>query len=429
MQKLILKNMGPIKECEINVDEFTVFTGAQATGKSTIAKSIYFFKTVKNDFYELIMKQNLYFDSNESLKNTVRKQLRNKFLQLFGSSRSMDNDLYLSYHYNEKTYIKITLRLKEGYDFISPNFIYFDFSTNIYDFINNHSKNNSISFDKTVLKNQLNELFSDDFETIFIPAGRSLITLLSAQLNYIFTSMDENIKKNIDYCTQKYIELILKIRPSLSEGLDGYFENKILTTSDEFNRKLTVKFLNLIDDVLKGKYIFSSGEERLTLSSQKYVKLNFTSSGQQESIWIFNILAYQIINNTKTFLILEEPESHLYPDAQKEMAELLSLFMKNNNNVMITTHSPYILGEINNMLFANQINDKFNINSKILDRIIDSDKLLKSCKTYHVINHTVNDCVDEFNLIKNEVIDDASVDINEEYDKLFELYCKMEESV
>ena len=44
MHKLILKNMGPIQECEMNIDDFTVLTGVQASGKSTIAKAIFFFR-------------------------------------------------------------------------------------------------------------------------------------------------------------------------------------------------------------------------------------------------------------------------------------------------------------------------------------------------------------------------------------------------
>ena len=46
MQKLYIKHLGPIEECEINIDEFMVCTGPQASGKSTIAKSIFFFKNI-----------------------------------------------------------------------------------------------------------------------------------------------------------------------------------------------------------------------------------------------------------------------------------------------------------------------------------------------------------------------------------------------
>ena len=58
-------------------------------------------------------------------------------------------------------------------------------------------------------------------ETVFIPAGRNLITLLSAQLNYIFTSLEESQLRNIDYITKRYTELILKLKPTFGYGMDG----------------------------------------------------------------------------------------------------------------------------------------------------------------------------------------------------------------
>lgn len=45
-----------------------------------------------------------------------------------------------------------------------------------------------------VLK-RLQGVFQDDFETVYIPAGRSLITLLTTQLNYILSAMDDGSEK------------------------------------------------------------------------------------------------------------------------------------------------------------------------------------------------------------------------------------------
>ena len=42
MQKLIIKNFGPIKDVELDVNDFMVFIGPQASGKSTISKTLYF---------------------------------------------------------------------------------------------------------------------------------------------------------------------------------------------------------------------------------------------------------------------------------------------------------------------------------------------------------------------------------------------------
>ena len=420
MHRMILNKVGPITHCDVTIDSFTILTGAQASGKSTIAKAIYYFRTVKDDILDIMIKRNSAVTASHKLYKAVTKQLRYKFLQLFGSSRAMDNSLSMQYYYSENTFIKITLKFDENAEHISPNYVDFDFSFNIKKLL---SKYNNVDIahnsSKEEISMELNQLFCDDFETIFIPAGRSLITLLTTQLNYIFTVMDDEQKRTIDLCTQKYIERILRIRAVLSEGIAGYFDNKKKTSSTEIKRSLIKKCLSSVERVLKGKYIYVEGEERLVLKSGRFVKINYTSSGQQESVWIFNILLYQLIAGIKTFIILEEPEAHLYPDAQKEISELLAIFMSAGNAALITTHSPYVLGAINNLLFANLIEKHFGKES--IATIVDSAKTLPSCEAFFVERGEIQSCIDkEAMLIKNEVIDGASSDINDMFDKLLE---------
>lgn len=420
MHHLSLSCVGPIKQCEIDIDDFTVFTGAQATGKSTIAKSIFFFRTIKNDILESMLKRSGLNDMEISLNRTVTRLIRNKFLQIFGTSRALSNQLRMLYNYNKDTFVEITLRLNTGDDYVSPNYVYFDFSRNIEQFLrDNNDKDISEREERDRIHDELNRMFSDDCETIFIPAGRSLITLLTTQLNYIFTVMDEEQKRLLDFCTQKYIERILRIRPSFDGGIRGYFDNKRTTSITSFDTAFARKCMALIDEILKGRYLYVSGEERLVLDNNKYVKINYTSSGQQESVWIFNILMYQLINNIKTFIILEEPEAHLYPDAQKKMVELLSMFQSKNNELLLTTHSPYVLGTINNLIYAKQI--ECQTNSPQTDAVVEKEKRIERCSAYNVHNGHIYGCLAEDRLIKNEVIDGASEEINQEYDRLFEI--------
>lgn len=63
------------------------------------------------------------------------------------------------------------------------------------------------------IKKQINDVFADYREVIYIPAGRSMITLLSTQLNYIYSMMDDSQRRSMDYCTQNYLEKILQLKP------------------------------------------------------------------------------------------------------------------------------------------------------------------------------------------------------------------------
>ncbi|MFN7516749.1 MAG: AAA family ATPase [Dolichospermum sp.] len=72
MQKIIINNFGAIKYAEIEVKKILVLIGEQASGKSTIAKLIYFFKTIQEDLFSQIYrdKQNQSLDINSKRSNT-----------------------------------------------------------------------------------------------------------------------------------------------------------------------------------------------------------------------------------------------------------------------------------------------------------------------------------------------------------------------
>lgn len=55
--KLRLYHVGPIQECDLDLNDFTVLTGPQSSGKSTVAKAVYFFRTVKQDILNIIMRE------------------------------------------------------------------------------------------------------------------------------------------------------------------------------------------------------------------------------------------------------------------------------------------------------------------------------------------------------------------------------------
>lgn len=419
--RITIHNLGPINDCTMDLEHFTVLTGKQASGKSTVAKAIYFFRTIKDDICEDILKYNLLGNPSE-LTTVIRRTLRNKFLQMFGTSKAMSSDMRLRYDYSDDTFVEITLELREDEDFINPKYVFIKFSNNITDYICRRNKNNNS--ERNEIQSELNDLFSDDYNAVFIPAGRSLITLLTSQLNYLFATMDDDQKRSIDFCTQKYIERILKIRPLFNDGLDGLAELK--SNMIKLDKKAVSMALNRISKVLKGRYVFANGEERLYLTdnhdnTDRFVKINYTSSGQQETVWLFNILFHILVTNSKSFIILEEPEAHLYPDAQKDISEILALMSNQSCELLITTHSPYILGAVNNLIYANGVCR--DCNKTIINDLVDEKLHINNHNAYFVDKGTIHSCIENSpeRLIINEVIDGASSDINELYDRLFDI--------
>ena len=62
--------------------------------------------------------------------------------------------------------------------------------------------------------------------------------------------------------------------------------------------------------------------------------------------------------DTQSFII-EEPELNLYPTAQQGLLNwLVEKCTKGENDLTITTHSPYILSHLNLLLYAYQVGNK-----------------------------------------------------------------------
>ncbi len=96
MHRLIIDKLGPIEHCELECSQFMTLTGFQASGKSTIAKAIYYFRTIKEDIENIAKNQALKaipvsgledeYDSvyGTDLEEGLKLYLRDKFLRTFG---------------------------------------------------------------------------------------------------------------------------------------------------------------------------------------------------------------------------------------------------------------------------------------------------------------------------------------------------------
>lgn len=176
-------------------------------------------------------------------------------------------------------------------------------------------------------------------ETVYIPAGRSMITLLSDQLPVLFTDPNRQLPA-LDYCTNAYIHGILSLRQSFANGLEGLLKQEIETTDKHLNLPVLKHMMQLTEKILKARYCYRASEEQLLLDvdeTVKSIKVNFASSGQQETVWALNLLFYYLLEDKPSCIILEEPEAHLYPDSQKYMAEALGTFA----NVGTVVHSTW----------------------------------------------------------------------------------------
>ncbi len=426
MQKIIIHNFGPIKECEIDLAQFIVLTGAQAAGKSTIAKAIYYFSLVKEICFSLITgskNRNL-----DILKGDLRGSfLLQTFYDLFGGMVVSSIDCSLECIYTEKTKIRV---YRDGNSLLK-----IELSENIDELVERYA-DRDISFwaiyeNSQQLNHELENLFNLPYTPIYIPAGRSVVTLMTDFMGELLLSnggtRSRSAMQNLDYATQKYVREVLLLRKFFSEGTSNRLY-RVRRAWGGSKMSLMKKFLLLSEKIIKGEYFYREGAEFLRVKKfdgeTADVWINFALSGQQEILWVCNIMFYHLFHGDRVFIILEEPEAHLYPDSQKYISELIGMFVHAGNRAIITTHSPYILGEFNNLLYANEIQGV----DEQRNEIVDEEEILPydNSRAFYVADGFVKDAMED-HLIINSLIDGASDEINTENERLIELKWATEE--
>lgn len=342
---------------------------------------------------------------------SVRARLLEKFTATFGAYQDMDSDMYVSFEYSPGISLEISRRKNiEGKEPIQ-------FSNALQSWLENYNLYKFTFKDSFRIYDDIEKFLNDSHEIIYIPAGRSMLSILSDALSFVLFNLKDRDKNLIDYCTTDYIQRVIKIKPMFKSD----WENSSDFVSNGFLKILREK----MEVILHGHYKFSNGDDWLNVAPDKDIKLSFASSGQQEVLWILNFIYYYLSGEKANCFIIEEPEAHLYPNSQKDIAEFIALAIKDKNECIITTHSPYILGALNNLIDAQRLkSNRFDISKLLKNENLSEDYLIErqNFSAYFVENGEVQDAMDiENGLIRNEMIDDASDKINAFADALFEI--------
>jgi predicted ATPase len=110
MQKTFIKDFGPIQNAETEVKKILVLIGEQASHKSTIAKLIYFLKTLKDDlFSQFMLCSQIYWDKHKyvDIGSDILSPIREEFYRFFVPTNHLhDFEIVLYYSFEKDKYIK-----------------------------------------------------------------------------------------------------------------------------------------------------------------------------------------------------------------------------------------------------------------------------------------------------------------------------------
>ncbi len=401
--RFIVKNFGPIKHADVTLGNFTVFIGPGGTGKSYLAYLIWMLQRMEpdwkaigsgiptiNEFKELFkmikcrsyskdftgISYNLLTKAMEITQNAHEKTIANYFKDTFNVS-----NLSELIHKGEKTSVicicnndgskKIIIEIKDNDIRVSG---FKELVTR--DFVIKYAEDeNKISF---YYKNK--ELVSE-----YHPPNPDDVDIFDAMYKVILIAIPYIMSISLD----GFITARSKFNAIFTDSKSGFLRfapsliRYILTKRDEFplnlpdremlslliidkkeikdkNLKKIAEFLEdetgyvvdietegmLFPEIYIGKKV--SAEDNNT---KRYPILR-SHSGIRELSPL--ILCLKYVFKDETFIVIEEPETHLHPYMQSIVTRALAMLSK-YANVLITTHSPIILDELDNLIKLNKL--------------------------------------------------------------------------
>lgn len=361
--ELKITNVGKISLAEIEIKGLTIIAGPNATGKSTVSRSLFaMFHSFSKISEKIILEQKhaiqkLFFSSNKYLDFTLSAQVRIRELAAILAGDVDKNRINKTLHNSNPTLESSELVEELSDDIIKINstseeLLYREIVSEIFiDEFNSHITNvrsNSKSEIELIIKDSKNKVvFDSNNELVAIEVGKDL----SYEVVYID---DPFIINSYNFSQDRWQRALYgdvgeKVSNHRSSLKSQYKNAENLTLVDKANlkEKLNVIYKKINDNLGADMALFEDSKSSVeSHSSSDRLSVDSLSSGMKTFYLIKRLIDNgSIVQNTT--LILDEPEVHLHPDWQVSLAEVIVLLQKEMGlHILINTHSPYFLRAI-----------------------------------------------------------------------------------
>ena len=364
--KLSIRNVGKLKEADVEINGITVIAGENNTGKSTVSKALF---SLFNGFYN--------FDNK--MLELKSGDIRNIFLRFIKKLNRENSNILIdipdkivkdtSYKFDRNKLIKL---IQENRNFISIEYLG-EVSEKIFDILNIKDEEyleNTISYIlNNEFDNQINTIWSDDLGEIALKIKENELKLKIKNNKVIKIENKINLRSEVIYIDDPFvIDNLNEYKWRDINYLENHkesLETKLIREKNEktFSEKIIAKnnlqqITEKLKEVINGKIKFYQGKWVYKFENNNELNLKNLSAGLKS----FAILKRLVENGNleeKGIVILDEPEIHLHPEWQIKFAELIVLLQKEfGMHILLTTHSPYFLKAIQVYSKKYEISDK-----------------------------------------------------------------------
>ena len=163
------------------------------------------------------------------------------------------------------------------------------------------------------------------------------------------SSMEKDINP-FELLSKVYTDYALPVK----SNVDFTRQLEDLAKKDSFIAKEHLEILNDFTDIIGGDYLVTKNDELYYVPKGKRIKLTMDESSSAVRSLLDIGFYLRHVATPGDLLMVDEPELNLHPENQRRVARLFARLVNIGIKVFITTHSDYIIKELNTLIMLNQ---------------------------------------------------------------------------
>lgn len=394
---LEITDFGPVHKASIRIDGLSVIAGENDTGKSTIGKSIFtLIKGVHNatelneelrdkDINKLV--EDIYFSARKFLGMKLFTELRDIFFppRFFEDVKNKGSSAIVERENALLSYTVVGIE-NRGSSYLGDLFAKMKRLRALVD-----AEVDIASTQKKVITNIIFSEFKTEIVNRYSKSSVSNLKLVDNDIqilncNFIDGKLEDyNLTDLVQYNDVTYVDSPAVVNFISQIDISRTFESELhrndrLLTIPLHYKDLLAKLKNsryfnvdepqeieaTLCDIYNGRFAYDEKKNDFV-----YLKKNsFSVSSINTAAGIKSLgILYQLVSSgmvtEKTILILDEPEVNLHPKWQLEYAKVIVELITNGANILVNTHSPYMVEALKTFSVRRGVSSNFYLSHKI----------------------------------------------------------------
>lgn len=388
--KLNVENLGYIDKGSVELGDLTVICGPNNVGKTYLSTALYAFLDsfkhlsdidLPDDFCESFIRNKRYtFDLNQidisKLISNLVNVFNNSFVNIFAGTSYLFNRTKLNIDIDKTLFdfsheLAFKFNVNNSLDVIlNKNLDSSDLSIAAITLNDSDVRANILALENFLKSTVLDTFIKPSFPTPFaISSERTGISVFQQEIDNKKIALLDAITALHD--NEKISNIFTKVKLTYSKPIGDNLEilrnYKSLSKKQSFITK-DASLKHIIDsmyDLIGGECKYINHEIVFIPKpepgrEQVLIPLNLASSSVKSLVLLE--LYIKSLATENDLVLIDEPELNLHPNNQRKMAGLLAQLVNAGVKVLITTHSDFIVRELNNrIMLSGDVEDKSSI--------------------------------------------------------------------